>query len=148
MYKILSNEENAVSTYIDGFNCSQAVLSTFGPSLGLNREIALKVSEAFGSGICQMGEICGAVIGALMAIGLKYGKTKAEDTKATEFTYNYGEEFVSEFTSRNGTIICKKLLGCDITTPEGMKLADEKNLWYTLCPKYIEDAVEILEEIL
>ena len=144
----MNNEELAVSCFLDGFACSQAVLSIFGPSFGLDREIALKVSAAFANGICQMGETCGAIIGALMVIGLKYGNTKAEDTKAIEFTYSYADEFLEEFKSRNGSLLCRELLRCEISTPDGMKYATERNLFDTLCPKFVRDAVEILEEIL
>ena len=140
--------ERAVSCFKEGFSCSQALLSTYGEQLGLNREIALKVSGAFGGGMAHMGETCGAVTGAFMVIGLKHGKTKIEDKQAKEKTYSLVKEFVDRFKSRNGSIVCRELLGCDISTPEGMKLVKEKKLTTTLCPKFVQDAAEIIEQIL
>ncbi len=140
--------ERAVSCFKEGFSCSQAMLSTYGPQLGLNHELALKVSGAFGGGMARMGETCGAVTGAFMVIGLKYGKTKIEDEQAKEKTYSLVKEFVDRFKSRNGSIVCRELLGCDISTPEGRELAKEKNLFATLCPKFVQDAAEIIEQIL
>ncbi|KAF5421459.1 MAG: putative redox-active protein [Candidatus Methanomarinus sp.] len=140
--------ECAVSCFKEGFSCSQALLSTYGPQFDLNREMALKVSGAFGGGIGHMGETCGAVTGVIMVIGLKYGKTRAEDEQIEEKAYSLIQEFVDKFNSRNGSIICRELLGYDISTPEGMKLAKEKNLFITICPKLVQDAAEIIEQIL
>jgi C_GCAxxG_C_C family probable redox protein len=140
--------ECAVSCFKEGFSCSQALLSTYGPQFGLNREMALKVSGAFEGGMGRMGETCGAVTGAFMVIGLKYGKVRAEDEQTNKKTYSLVKEFVDKFKSRNGSIICRELLGHDISTPEGMKLVKETGLCTTLCPKLVQDAAEIIEQIL
>lgn len=140
--------ERAVSCFKEGFSCSQAVLSTYGNQFGLNHELALKVSGAFGGGMGRMGETCGAVTGAIMVIGLKYGKTRVDDEQTKEKAYSLVQEFVDKFKSRNGSIICRELLGCDISTPEGRKIVKDKQLITTRCPKFVQDAVEIIEEIL
>jgi len=140
--------EQAVSCFKEGFSCTQAMLSTYGLDFGLDLETALKVAGAFGGGMGRMGEICGAVTGAFMVIGLKYGNIRAEDSQAKEKTYSLVKKFVERFKSRNGSIVCRELLGCDISTPEGMELAKEKNIFTTLCPKLVSDAAEIIEQIL
>jgi len=140
--------ERAVTCFKEGFSCSQALLSTYGAQFGLNREMALKVSGAFGGGMGCMAETCGAGTGAIMVIGLKYGKTRVEDEQTEEKAYSLVKEFVDKFKSRNGSIICRELLGCDISTPKGMALAKEKKLIDTLCPKFVQDAAEIIEQIL
>ena len=144
----MSRIEVAVSCFKDGFNCSQAVLSTYGTQFGLNREIALKVAGAFGGGMGHMGETCGAVTGAFMVIGLKYGRTIVGDKQSQDKTVSLANEFVNRFKSRNVSIVCKELLGCDLSTPEGMNMAKEKNLFATICPKFVQDAAEIIEQIL
>jgi len=116
--------------------------------MGLNREIALKISQAFGGGMAQMGETCGAVTGAFMVIGLKYGRTRADDDEAKAKTCSLVKEFAEQFKARNGTIICRELLGCDIGTPEGNRVAKDKELFSTVCPSFVRDAVDILEKIL
>ena len=98
--------------------------------------------------MARMGETCGAVTGALMAIGLKYGKTKAEDDGARDKTYELVGEFVTRFKDRHGSIVCKELLGCDLSNDDGLTTAREKGLFDTLCPQFVRDATEILEEIL
>lgn len=134
--------EEAVSCLKEGFSCSQAVLSAYGTEFGLDREIALKVSGAFGGGMGRMGGTCGAVTGAFMVIGLKYGKTKAEDNQTREKACSLVREFVAEFESRNGSIICRELIGGDIGTPEGMRTARN------VCPELVTDAAEIIERLL
>jgi len=144
----MSRVELAVSCFREGFSCSQAVLSTYGTQFGLNREIALKVAGAFGGGMGHMGETCGAVTGAFMVIGLKYGRTIAGDKQSQDKTVSLANEFVNRFKSRNVSIVCKELLGCDLSTPEGTNMAKEKNLFATICPKFVQDAAEIIEQIL
>lgn len=140
--------EQAVSCFREGFSCSQAVLSTFSKRFGLGRKKALRIAQAFGGGIAQTGQICGAVSGALMVIGLKHGRIKAEDLKAKEKTYELTKEFMAKFKARNGSIICMELLGYDISTPEGMEISEEKKLFDTICPEFVQSAAKIIEDIL
>ena len=142
----MSKVKSAVSCFKEGFSCSQALLSTYGTDFGLDRETALKVAGAFGGGMGRMGEVCGAVTGAFMVIGLKHGMVKAEDNEAKGKTYELVREFVSKFKSRNGSIICRELLGYDLSIPEEMEQVKEKGLVNTLCPKFVRDAAEIIEE--
>ena len=95
-----------------------------------------------------MGETCGAVTGAFMVLGLKHGRAKIEDEEAGTRTYGLVNEFVKRFRSRNPSIICKDLLGIDLSTPEGLKQANEKDVHANVCPKFVQDAAEILEEFL
>ena len=98
--------------------------------------------------MAHMGKTCGTVTGAFMVIGLKYGKYKPEDDRALEETYELVRAFVDRFISRNGSIECKELLGVDISAPEGHEIATEEKLFHTVCPKFVQDAAEILEQIL
>jgi C_GCAxxG_C_C family probable redox protein len=129
-------------------NCAQTVLLTYGIPEGFDEKTILRISTAFGSGFVEQGEVCGAVTGAVMAIGLKYGMTEVGDSKAAIKTYEIGQEFIEKFKERNGTIKCKELLGYDISTPPGIRIAQEMQLSKELCPGFVRDAAEILEDIL
>jgi C_GCAxxG_C_C family probable redox protein len=144
----MDKSEEASKTFRETFNCAQAVLSAFGPELGLERKTALKVAAAFGGGLARMGETCGAVTGALMAIGLKHGKTMPEDKVAQEATQRMSEMFLERFKSMNYSVLCRELLGCEVGTEEGMKFLKENNLRERLCTGFIADAALILEELL
>jgi C_GCAxxG_C_C family probable redox protein len=140
--------EKAVTCFQEGFSCSQAILSSFSKRFGLGRKKALKIAQAFGGGIAQTGQICGAVSGALMVIGLKHGRIKAEDQESKEKTYELTKEFMAQFKAQNGSIICRELLGYDISTPEGMEASEEKKLFDTICPEFVQSAAKIIEDIL
>ena len=144
----MSKVNRAVAIFKEGYSCSQAILSTYGPQLGLEREVALKVASAFGGGMGRMGKTCGAVTGALMVIGLKHGLVELTDPKTKETTYALVREFMKRFIARNGSVECKVLLGCDLSTPEGIRTAKDKNLVSTICPKMVQQAAEILEDLI
>lgn len=140
---------HATERFKSGFNCSQSVLSAFAEDFGLSRDSCLRLASPFGSGIARMQETCGAVTGALMAIGLKYGKGEngTEDDKT--IAYRQSQYLINEFKKRNTTICCRQLLdGYDMNSPQEMAKIMELDLYNNYCLKYIQDAVEITETIL
>ena len=142
-----AKSEQAVERFGKGFNCSQAVLGSYSKQFGLDCEKAFKVATGFGGGM-RMGSTCGAVSGAFMVLGLKYGNTTAEDKEGKANTYKKVEEYTKRFKARNDSIMCRELLGCDLSTPEGMKEAQDKGLFSSICPGMVREAVEILEEMM
>lgn len=125
-----------------GYMCSQAVFAAYSEMLGLDKEMALRIGDGFGGGIARRQEVCGAVSGAVMLIGLKHGKIQAEDNISHEKTYAMVEEFCSSFIDRNKSINCCEILGCNLST------AKERGLFSTVCLKCVRDAAEIVEELL
>ena len=83
-----------------------------------------------------------------MALGLKYGQSKEEDINSRLETNDVTDRFMSEFKKQNGSFICKELLGFDLSTEDGVAIAREKNLFTEFCPKMVESATRIVEEIL
>ena len=138
--------QEAVSVFKSGFNCSQAIVRTYGPEYGLTPLDSLRVSCGFGGGM-RRGDTCGAVTGALMVLGLRYGPKDVTDTSAKNYVYSRVTEFCRRYESRCDSIICRELLGCDINTEEGMKQAGENDLFKTVCPEMVQMAAEILEEM-
>jgi C_GCAxxG_C_C family probable redox protein len=139
--------EQAVTCFRGGINCTQALLSTYGPRFGLDQEHALKIAGAFGSGM-GMGDTCGAVTGALMVIGLKHARIKGGVYLSREKTYDLAAQFITLFKERNSTIVCRELLGCDVSTRAGFKEATKERHFKKRCPKFVQDAAEIVEKIL
>ena len=131
--------DEACNLFEDGYVCSQAVFGVFCEEFGLSKNDAFKIAACFGSGMRQ-AEVCGACTGALMAIGLKYGEDK-------ETCNRLSNRFFEEFAKENGSFICRNLLECDISTPEGVKYALDNNLFKEFCPKMVASAVKITEEI-
>jgi C_GCAxxG_C_C family probable redox protein len=144
----MNRSDAAAEDFKKGFNCSQAVLAALSGPLGLDRKRALKISQSFGGGMARMGLTCGAVTGALMVIGLKYGRTRPEDEGAKEKTYALVRDFVGQFKAKHGSIVCNDLIGADMSTAEGHDQAAARGVFEHVCPKYVRDAVEILKKIL
>jgi len=136
----MNSIEEAVQLFENGYVCSQAVFAAFSEDYGLSKEQALKIGACFGSGM-RKGEVCGACTGALMALGLKYGDDKAKSNEVCD-------KFLDEFKNENGSIICRDLLECDISTPEGVQFARDNDLFKEFCPKMVESAAKIVNGIL
>jgi C_GCAxxG_C_C family probable redox protein len=144
----MTKSEDALACFRKGITCSSAVFSSFSEELGLDPETAKKLSCGFGAGISKTGNICGAVSGAIMVIGLKYGKTKEGDDAATEKTRALVKKFMQEFTERHGSVNCTELLGYNLSNPEEYEKARDSKLFVTKCPELVGDAAAIIEKIL
>jgi C_GCAxxG_C_C family probable redox protein len=143
----MTNAEQAESIFKEGFSCSMAVLGTYCERFGLDKKLAYKVSSGFGGGM-HCDQTCGAVTGAFMVIGLKFGRTRADDIDAKMKTAQMTNVFAKKFKERHGSIGCTDLIGVNISTPEGYEEAKKKDLFKQVCPKFVISAAEILDEIL
>lgn len=118
----MNYKEKAMSLFKEGYNCSQAVFLTFSDELGLDREMALKLSSSFGGGMGRLREVCGAVSGMFMVAGLKRGYTSPDDMKSKKEHYELIQRLANEFKKHNSSIICRDLLelspGADNPSPE------------------------------
>lgn len=143
----MNHVETAVNLFKSKFHCSQAVFAAFSEELGLSQEQALKIGSCFGSGM-RKGEVCGACTGALMVLGLKYGHYKVGDIESKLKVDEVTDKFLNTFKLENESYLCNDLLKCDISTKEGIDYALENNLFTEFCPKMVESAVIITENIL
>ena len=132
----------------DGFACSQAVFSAFAEEAGLDLRTALRVASSFGAGMARMGNTCGAVTGALMVLGLRYGREEGGDTAAKERNYRLAREFMKRFRERFGDTVCRDLLGFDPGSDEGRRRFAEEPEVLERCAGYVRGAAEILEDII
>ncbi len=123
--------EKALFYYKDGYNCAQSVLKSVQENINLseNKEELLKISMGFGSGMF-IGETCGAVTGAIMALSLKYGTDIANDRENTKKLYKQIKIFEKNFKEKNCTLNCKEL----------------KTVYKIDCEKLIKDSTEQLKE--
>jgi C_GCAxxG_C_C family probable redox protein len=132
----------------NSMNCAQTVLSTFGPQLGVDAAICRRVACGFGSGMAVMQKECGAVTGAYMVIGLKYGSFQKGDEASKKNTYRIQKLFNEQFIKNNKSLMCNELLGADIRTEAGLLAARQQNLFATKCWPLVKDAILILQNLL
>jgi len=128
----------ATDLFDGGQYCSQAVLGTFCEDYDMETDMAFKISCGLNSG-CRSAELCGAVSGAILVIGLKYGDS-------SELCNSKTEKFIKAFRDENGSIVCRDILGCDITVGAGREKAIAENLFGTICRDMVASAVRILEK--
>lgn len=144
----MNKSEQAVSYHASGFSCAQAVCTVFAEQFGLEREAALKVAAGFGGGgMGRISGVCGAVSGAIMALGLIHGAHEAENKKKKDQMYVYTQEFVERFAARYGSILGGELLECDVSNPAELERAKAEHR-FDRCPSFVKGAVELLEEML
>jgi C_GCAxxG_C_C family probable redox protein len=140
--------DSAVECFMNRFNCSQAVFSSHCEKYGINKEYAYKIGSAFGGGMGHLGEICGAVAGAMMLIGLKYGKYKKDDMDSNNITYKNVKEFTEAFKAKHGSIKCTDLIGFNLSNDDELSKANGSGVFRKICPELVRDAVEIVEKYL
>ena len=142
--------ERAVELFKSGFNCSQSVFAAFAGEFGMDEETALKVSAGLGGGVGRAREVCGAVSGAAMLVGFKYGATDGDDAEAKARCYQVVQQIIAEFKKDNPSIVCRELLalnegaGTD-PTPEARTESYYKK---RPCVQLVEDAARAVEKIL
>ena len=143
----MDHKQKAVDYFSQGLHCSQSVLAAFAEECGITEEHALKLGSCFGSGM-RKGEVCGAVTGALMVLGLLYGQKSAGDIDGRQSSNKVNDLMMNRFKEKCGSYICNDLLGCDISTKEGVQYCRDNKLFTEFCPKMVAAAVEIVEEII
>ena len=143
----MTHAEKARNYFLEGYNCSQAVFLAFSDLTGMDEKTALLISSSFGGGMGRLREVCGAVSGMFMTAGILYGYTDPKAGNEKVEHYKRIQELAAAFKKRNGSIVCRDILG---------KIAEDKSFipsertaeYYKTrpCAKMVEDASEVLDE--
>lgn len=139
--------DGAFSYFRIGYNCAESVLLAIAKdALEIDCDLIPKIATGFGGGISRQGYVCGAVSGAVMGFGLKYGRNSPEELRAK--TYNRVVEFCKQFQKMFGSIVCKELSGCDLSTIEGIRKFREENVHEQRCHYLVSGAIEIFMSLI
>ena len=142
----MDHREKAAELFVNGSNCAQAVVLAFSDVTGLEPGMAAKMSSSFGGGMGRLREVCGAVSGMLMVLGLLYGyDDPGEKDRAKKAHYALVQEFAGKFRERNGSIICREILKNPPSDPRPTPRTAEfyKN---RPCTRMVVCAAELLDE--
>jgi C_GCAxxG_C_C family probable redox protein len=124
------------------------VLYAFREESDLPEETALKIACGLGGGMGRKEEVCGAVTGGILVLGMRHGRGSKDDRSAMQLTYLKTRELMEQFAKKHGTFICRKLLhGVELTTEEGQKFFKETDLLNKICTPCVQSVVGILENI-
>ena len=145
----MTRKELAMSYFEEGYNCSQSVLLAFQNCTDIDAEYLAKIASSFGGGIGRMREVCGAVSGMCMACGLisGYSDPKAQAGKSEH--YARIRALADEFKARNGSIICRELLGLEKKEESSEPMPRTPEFYHKRpCKELVGMAAEILESSL
>ena len=129
------------------YNCSQSVMKAILESKGMDFDEIFHLAAGFGGGVGLQGHICGAVSGAVAALGVINGAKFEDVRKHKQATYNSSEKFMKQFTEKHGSIICDDLTGIVMADKAAHDRAMEDGTFKRICPGYVEDAVRIVLDL-
>lgn len=146
----MTQKEKARDYFMQGFNCSQSVFCAFADRFGIDEETAKKISAGLGGGVGRMREVCGAVSASAMVLGSVCAATDGDDTESKKKNYDLVREFSERFVERHSSVVCREILKLDVKTENTAKPDDRTAEYYKNrpCLKVVEDAAEILEEMI
>lgn len=141
--------ETARAYFEQGYNCAQAVVAAFASEMGMDESTALKISSSFGGGMGGLREVCGAVSGMAMVMGMLKGYDSPDDAAAKQLLYQRIQELAGKMTDQHSTIICRDLLAQAGVTPASIP-AERDEAYYRKrpCARYVETCAALLEEAL
>jgi C_GCAxxG_C_C family probable redox protein len=140
--------EKAVKIFREEYNCTQSILYAFTEN-NIDKDLALNLSVGFGAGMGRKQEICGAISGAVMVLGLKYGNDGNNTKEKTNNVYKKVQYLIERFTQEKGTVKCTELLnGCNLMTNEGQEYFNNNNLKESVCCECVALTCKILKEII
>jgi C_GCAxxG_C_C family probable redox protein len=138
-----NRSERALELFSQKYNCAQSTFGACSVSGGLSEAQRLALAAPFGGGVARQGEICGALTGALLALGETLGEAMAADPVAgRQALYEQVHHLTDEFRAAHGSILCRELTGCSLDTEEGQHLYTEQGLHQSLCSKLVVFSVE------
>jgi C_GCAxxG_C_C family probable redox protein len=138
--------ERAAEHFKRGYNCAQSVLLTMLEHWHMKNELVPKIATGFGGGIGRCGSVCGALTGGVMAISIKCG-TNEPSMKERLKAYETSQKFYERFQAETGSVLCKELIGFDLSVPEQRDKATKTNAFEEKCTVFITNACKILLEL-
>ena len=145
----MTRQEKAKTLFLEGYNCSQAVLGAFCDVMQIDFETAMKLTSSFGGGVARMRHICGTCSAMFMVAGVVRGNS-LPSTKLKSEHYSLIQEMAKTFAERNGSIICREILALRAQKSSAvdngdLPIANERTKEYYRtrpCLSVVEDAVE------
>ncbi len=134
-------KQKAIDLFYDGYNCSQSTAAPFSVEMACDFNCVVKTASSFGGGMGKMGEVCGALTGAFMAIGAIKGYDDPKDKLLKEQHYKLIQQMAARFKDENGSLLCRELLLLSETHPKPTTRPPHKR-----CEYYVSFAASLVED--
>ena len=141
----MGSSEDVIRLYNEGYDCAQCILKAMSDKVDFDEDTALKTISCMGMGLLE-GSICGALLGGLAVIGLKYGSS-APDSSSRGITIIKRAQFLMEFRKKYNGLTCPEIMGLDVRKDEDNLRAYKEGIYEHFCPKMASDIIEILNRI-
>jgi C_GCAxxG_C_C family probable redox protein len=146
------NKENTIkiaeSLAEQSFLCSEAVFKALAESQNIQSKHIPKIATGFAAGVGRSGELCGAITGAILGLGLKFGRNKPKDLPFEKSPHWYSTEFVNQIKKKQWKITCKDILELDLSETEDRKIYNQLDHWNTTCREIIKDSTALAWDLL
>lgn len=143
-----NHADRAARLFREGCNCAQSVFLAYSDLTGMDRDTAIRVSASFGGGMGRLREVCGGVTGAIMALGMICAPLDPSDQALKAEHYRRVQAVAERFREKNGTIICRELLGSMAGTGHVPAARTDEYYKKRPCEQMVRDGAAALEEVL
>jgi C_GCAxxG_C_C family probable redox protein len=142
----MGSSDDVIRLYNEGYDCAQCILKAMSGKVEFDEDTALRTISSMGMGLLE-GSICGALLGALAVIGLKYGSS-SPDPSSRGIIIVKRAQLLMEFRKKYKGITCPEIMGVDVRKDEDNLKAFKEGIYEHFCPKMASDILEILNRII
>lgn len=146
MNTVKTLSEKAATYFLGGYNCAESVLLTMYEYWNGENNLVPKIATSFGAGLGRCGSICGALAGGVMAIGIKYGSNEPEKENRLK-PYELPQRFYKQFEKQHDSVLCRKLIGYDLSDPEKLEQARKAEVFEKKCGDFVRTTVQNLVDL-
>ena len=137
--------ERSRELFDTGFYCAESVLRAVAEMRDVDSDLIPRIATGLCSGLARTGGLCGALSGAILALGLVMGRDAADES--IELVYRSVRRVITQFDDAYGATTCGGLTGCDLATDEGQRRFRETGQ-HVRCADYVGGATRLVLEAL
>ena len=142
----MGSSEDVIRFYNQGYDCAQCIVKAMEGKVEYDEATVMKAVSSMGMGLLE-GSICGAILGALAVIGLRYGNA-SPDPGIKGVIIIKRAQFLTEFKKKYNGLTCPEIMGLDVRKDEDNLRAFKEGIYDHFCPNMAADILEILERII
>ena len=145
--KLFDRADLSEKLFREGYNCTQSVVLAYSDLLNVDKATLMKICMPFGGGMGRLREVCGAVSGMFIVLGLYYGDENTDLYEEKKKIYEKVQCVAKEFEKQNSSIICRELLNLNVKR-DSFVPEKRTNEYYKkrTCITSVRSATQILNE--